>query len=150
MGEGCYQFNLCNILRKRKVIDEKQHAELKIPCRPWGWQGDLWKMKCLKEIACVSWSLGHVFHKCDKTKLRSWGNYCSCLHRWMSSHGISPCSAHFLYRSTFNCLHILALILQIDWKTKNTQTECRTPYIKTRLIINTNKKFWHVYCFSVH
>ncbi len=32
MGEGdCNQFNLCNILRKRKVIDEEQHAELKIP-----------------------------------------------------------------------------------------------------------------------
>ncbi len=104
-----------------------------------GWRGDLWKMKCLKEIACVSWSLGHVFHKCDKTKLRSWGNYCSCLHRWMSSHGISPSSAHFLSLAPLSIAFTLSLILKIDWKTKNTQAECRTPYIKTRLIINTNK-----------
>lgn len=52
MGQGdCNQFNLCNILRKRKVIDEEQHGELKIPGTE---GGGLWKMKCLKEIACVS------------------------------------------------------------------------------------------------
>ncbi len=63
-----------------------------------------------------------------------------CIDGWAATVSLPVALTFSLSRSTFNCLHILSLILQIDWKTKNTQTGCRTPYIKTRWIINTNKK----------